>query len=131
MHETLLPDGWPRPSGYANGMAAHGRLIVVGGQVGWNAAQQFESDDLVEQLRQALQNIVAVLEAGGALPEHLVQLTWYFTDIREYAARLAEVGAVYREVIGRHYPAMAALEVRGFVEPRAKVEIQALAVVPE
>lgn len=131
MHESLLPEGWPRPSGYANGIAARGRLIIVGGQVGWNAAQEFESDDLIAQIRQTLQNIVAVLEAGGAMPEHLVQLTWYFTDIREYATRLAEVGAVYRDVIGRHFPAMAAVEVRALVEPRARVEIQALAVVPE
>lgn len=129
--ETILPPGWPRPKGYANGMAARGRLVFVGGQVGWTPAQTFESDDFIDQLRQALQNVVAVLEAAGATPAHVTQLTWYLTSRDEYVARLAEVGAVYREVFGRHYPAMAAVEVTALIEPRAKIELQAIAVVPD
>jgi enamine deaminase RidA (YjgF/YER057c/UK114 family) len=130
-HEILQPEGWAKPVGYANGVAARGRLIHVGGQIGWNAAQAFETDDLVAQVRQTLQNVVAVLAAGGAEPGHIVSMTWYFVDKRDYLARLSEIGAVYREVIGRHFPAMAAVEVSALMEDRAKVEIQAVAVVPD
>jgi enamine deaminase RidA (YjgF/YER057c/UK114 family) len=130
MHAILQPEGWTRPRGYSNGMAASGRLIFVSGQVGWNAGGAFESDDLIAQIRQALENVVAVLAAGGAGPEHVTALTWYFTDRNEYLARAAEVGEAYRAVMGRHYPTMAAVEVASLMEARAKVEIQAIAVVP-
>jgi enamine deaminase RidA (YjgF/YER057c/UK114 family) len=117
--------------GYANGVAARGRTIFVGGQIGWNKDSAFESDDLVEQVRQTLLNIVAVLACDGARPEHLTSLTWYLLDKREYLARASEIGKVYREVLGRHFPAMAAVQVTGLVEDRAKVEIQAIAVVAD
>jgi enamine deaminase RidA (YjgF/YER057c/UK114 family) len=130
MLRTLQPEGWTPPLGYANGVLAEGRQIYVGGQIGWNAQSVFESDDLVHQIRQTLLNIVAVLKAGGAEPAHLTSMTWYFTDKREYLSRQKEIGAVYREVIGRHYPAMAALQVSALMEDRAKVEIQAIAVIP-
>ena len=131
MFEFLQPPGWAKPVGYANGVAAKGRTIFVGGQVGWNAQQRFECDDLPGQVRQTLENIVAVLKAGGAEPHHLTQLTWYLTDRDEYLAHLKEIGQAYREVVGRHFPAMAAVQVVALVEKRAKVEIQAIAVVPE
>ena len=131
MHEILQPDGWAKPIGYANGVLARGRQIWVGGQIGWSATQVFETDDLVEQVRQTLRNIVAVLREGGATPAHIVSMTWYFVDKQEYLARLKEIGAVYREEIGRHFPAMAAVQVVALMEDRAKVEIQATAVVPE
>jgi enamine deaminase RidA (YjgF/YER057c/UK114 family) len=102
----------------------------VGGQIGWNANSEFESDDIVDQVRQALANIVTVLRTGGAEPHHLVSMTWYFVDKREYLSRTKEIGGVYREIIGRHFPTMAALQVSGLIEDRAKVEIQAVAVVP-
>jgi enamine deaminase RidA (YjgF/YER057c/UK114 family) len=108
MHEVLQPEGWVKPVGYANGIAARGRTIYVGGQIGWNAQSQFETDDLVGQVRQTLENVVAVLAAGGARPEHIVSLTWYFTDKKAYLANLRAIGSVYREIIGRTYPAMAA-----------------------
>jgi len=130
MHRTLLPEGWVEPAGYANGVLAEGRQIYVAGQIGWSAAGLFESDDLVAQVRQCLSNVIAVLQAGGAEPRHLVSLTWYFLDKREYLARLKEIGAVYRELVGRHYPAMAAVQVSALMEDRAKVEIQAIAVLP-
>lgn len=130
MHRTLQPEGWASPSGYANGVSAEGRQIYVGGQIGWNAQNQFESDDLVAQVRQALLNVAAILREGGAEPRHLASMTWYFVDKREYIARQKEIGGVYREVLGRHYPAMAALQVSALIEDRAKVEIQAIAVVP-
>ena len=130
MFEILQPEGWAKPLGYANGVAAEGRQIYVAGQIGWNAASQFETDDLVAQTKQALRNIVAVLKAGGAEPHHLTSLTWYFLDKREYLARGREIGAAYREVIGRHFPAMAAVQVSALIEDRAKVEIQAIAVIP-
>jgi enamine deaminase RidA (YjgF/YER057c/UK114 family) len=128
MHRTLQPPGWAPPIGYANGVAAEGRAIHVGGQIGWNARQEFESDDLVDQVRQALANILAVLAVDGATPAHLVSLTWYVTDIEEYLARQKEIGRVYRDLIGRHFPAMALVQVVRLVERRAKVEIQAIAV---
>jgi enamine deaminase RidA (YjgF/YER057c/UK114 family) len=131
MFEFLQPDGWAKPVGYANGVAARGKTIYVGGQIGWNGQQQFDCDDLPGQVRQTLENIVAVLKAGGAEPHHITQLTWYLTDKNDYLANLKEIGRAYREVIGKHFPAMAAVQVVALVEDRAKVEIQAIAVVPE
>ncbi len=131
MHRILQPEGWTKPVGYANGVAARGRTIFVGGQVGWNKDSIFETDDLVGQIRQTLENIVAVLACDEARPEHVTTMTWYFLDKREYLARAAEIGKVYREVMGRHFPAMAALQVTGMIEDRAKVEIQATAVVAD
>ena len=128
---TLQPPGWTAPKGYANGVAARGTTIFVGGQIGWNAQQRFESDDFVAQARQALANIVAVLAEAGGRPEHLVRMTWYVVDRDEYVASLRELGRAYREVIGRHFPAMTAVEVSRLVEPRAKVEIEATAIVPD
>ena len=129
--EILQPPGWKRPRGYSNGIAASGRMVFVAGQIGWNADQEIESDDFADQFRQALANIVAVLGEAGAGPEHIVRMTMYFTDKRDYLDRLPEVGAAYREVIGRNWPAMAAVEVAALMEDRAKVEIEATAVVPE
>ncbi len=126
----LQPDGWAKPRGYANGVAAEGRTIFVAGQIGWNAQQHFETDDLAGQVAQALENVVTVLRAGGAAPEHLVRLTWYVTDRAAYVSRQAEIGEVYRRIIGRHYPAMTLVVVAGLLEPRALVEIEATAVVP-
>ncbi|WFR99924.1 RidA family protein [Rhizobium tumorigenes] len=131
MHTILQPEGWAKPIGYANGVAATGRTVFVGGQIGWNAACEFESDDFVDQVRQTLSNIVAILAEGGAGPQHITSMTWYFTDKSEYLANLKGVGQAYRDVIGRHFPAMAAVQVVGLVEDRAKIEIQATAVVPE
>ena len=131
MHEILQPEGWSKPVGYANGVAARGRTIYVGGQIGWTGQAVFETDDLVGQVRQTLQNIVDVLAAGGAGPEHITSMTWYFVDKADYLANLKGIGAAYRDVIGRHYPAMAAVQVVALMEDRAKVEIQAVAVVPD
>ncbi len=125
----LLPEGWPRPSGYSNGVAAEGRMVFVAGQIGWDATQTFRSDDFVAQVRQALENTLAVLAEAGAGPGHLVRMVWYVTDKRDYLDRLSEVGRVYREVIGKHYPAMTLVEVSALLEPRAKVEIETTAVV--
>jgi len=130
MHTILQPEGWSRPIGYANGIAAAGRLVFVGGQVGWNAACAFETDDLVGQVRQTLLNVVAVLAAAGAAPTHITSMTWYLIDKADYLANLKGIGAAYRAVIGRHYPAMAAVQVMALIEDRAKVEIQATAVIP-
>ena len=127
----LQPPDWAEPRGYANGVMARGALIFVGGQIGWNAAQQFESDDFIAQTRQALLNIVAVLKAGGAGPEHMVRMTWYVTDRVEYLARLKELGTAYREVMGRNFPAMTCVEVAGLVEERARIEIEVTAVLPD
>ena len=129
--KKLQPPGWAEPKGYANGIMARGALIFVGGQIGWNAAQQFESDDFIVQTRQALINIAAVLQAGGAGPEHMVRMTWYVTDRLEYTARLKELGAAYREVMGRNVPAMTCVEVSGLVEDRARIEIEVTAVLPD
>ena len=132
MKNTLLqPEGWVTPKGYANGVAARGNMVFTGGQIGWNAQQQFESDDFIAQTRQTLLNVRAVLEAGGAGPEHLVRLTWYVTDRHEYNSRLKELGAVYREVLGKNFPAMACVQVAGLMEERAKIEIEATAVIPD
>ena len=128
--EILLPPGWPRPKGFSNGIAASGRMIFVAGQIGWKPTGQFESDDLVVQLRQTLENTVAVLEAGGAGPEHIVRMTWYITDRDEYMQHAAQIGECYRQVIGRHYPAMAVVVVTALMESRAKIEIETTAVVP-
>ena len=126
----LQPDGWAPPRGYANGVAAEGRTVFVAGQVGWNAGGQFETDDLVAQVEQALVNVVAVLRAGGAAPEHLARLTWYVTDKAAYVASREAIGQVYRRVIGRHFPAMTLVVVAGLLEDRALVEIEATAVLP-
>jgi enamine deaminase RidA (YjgF/YER057c/UK114 family) len=129
--KILQPPGWARPKGYANGIAARGTLVFVGGQIGWNAAQQFESDDFVAQAAQALRNVVAVLAAAGGRPEHIARMTWYVVDKREYLASQRALGAAYREIIGRHYPAMTAVEVSALMEDRARVEIEATAVIPD
>lgn len=129
-HQILQPAGWTAPRGYANGVAARGTQVYVAGQIGWNGQQQFESDDLVDQTRQALANVRAVLEAAGARPEHIVRMTWYIVDRREYLARAKEIGAAYRETIGHYAIAMSAVQVAALVEERAKVEIEVTAVVP-
>ena len=130
-HTFLQPPGWAPAKGYANGVAARGTMVFTGGQIGWNAQQQFESDDFIDQTRQTLLNVRAVLAAGGAGPEHLVRLTWYVTDRNEYNSRLKELGAVYREVLGKNFPAMACVQVAGLMEERAKIEIEATAVIPD
>lgn len=129
-HQFLHPSHWKPAIGYSNGVAATGRLVVTGGIIGWNANQEFETDDFVGQVEQALKSIVEVLACAGAGPEHLVRLTWYVTDKREYLANLKELGRAYKATIGRHYPAMALVQVVALVEDRAKVEIEATAVVP-
>jgi len=127
---VLHPAGWAKAVGYANGIAAQGRFVFVGGQVGWNAEQRFESTDFVAQAQQALANIVAVLAEAGAKPEHVVRLTWYVVDKREYLASSKALGRAYREIMGRHFPAMSAVEVTALMEDAARVEIEATAVVP-
>ena len=129
--QVLLPPGWPRPKGYANGVAVTGRQIYVAGMIGWDAHGQFHTDDLAGQARQALQNIVEVLQAGGAKPEHIVRMTWYITDKKDYLAQQAEIGRAYRELIGSFSVAMTAVQVAALIEDRAKVEIEVTAVVPE
>jgi enamine deaminase RidA (YjgF/YER057c/UK114 family) len=131
MHEFLHPKGWKPAIGYSNGVAATGRMVFTGGMVGWNGDCEFETDDFVGQVRQALANIVAVLDCAGARPEHIVRLTWYVTSKAEYLADLKALGAAYKATIGRHYPAMALVQVVALVEDRAKVEIEATAVIPE
>ena len=128
--EFLHPPGWKPAKGYANGVLAEGKLIVTGGQIGWNANQEFETDDFAGQAEQTLRNIVEILAEAGGKPEHIVRLTWYVTDKREYLACQKDLGAAYQRVIGRHFPAMALLGVAGLVEPRALVEIEAVAVLP-
>jgi enamine deaminase RidA (YjgF/YER057c/UK114 family) len=129
-HTILQPAGWARPKGYANGVAAEGKLVFVGGQIGWDRHSRFETDDLVAQVRQTLLNVVDVLAEAGAGPAHVVSMTWYLTDKKDYLDNLEGIGRVYREVMGRHFPAMAVVQVVALVEDRAKVEIQAMAVVP-
>ena len=129
--QFLQPPGWAAPKGYANGVAARGRIVFVGGMIGWNAAQQFESADFVVQARQALVNVVAVLAEAGARPEHVARITWYVVDKREYLACGKALGAAYREIMGRHYPAMTAVEVVSLMEDAARVEIEATAVIPD
>lgn len=127
---VVQPKGWRRPSGYSNGMAATGETVFIAGQIGWNAGQVFESDDFVAQATQALRNVLAVVTEAGGGAEHIVRLVWYVLDKREYRARLAEVGEAYRSVIGRHFPTMTLVEVSALLEDRAKVEIEATAVLP-
>ena len=129
--QVLLPPGWPRPKGYANGVAVSGRQIYVAGMIGWDAHGQFHTDDLAGQARQAMQNIVEVLAAGEAKPEHIVRMTWYITDKKEYPAQQAEIGKAYRELIGSFSVAMTAVQVAALIEDRAKVEIEVTAVVPD
>jgi enamine deaminase RidA (YjgF/YER057c/UK114 family) len=128
-HQLLHPRHWKRAKGYANGIAAEGRMVFVAGQIGWNADQKFESQDFVAQTRQALQNIVAVVREAGGAPEHIARLTWFITDKKEYLSRLAEVGEAYRSVMGTHFPAMTMVQVVALVEDGAKVEIEASAVI--
>ena len=128
---VLQPPGWPRPRGYANGIEAEGRLVFIAGQIGWDGSGAFPDADLAGQVRRTLENIVAVLAEAGAGPEHVVRLTWYVTDRDEYVASLKEIGAAYRDVMGKHFPAMAVVAVAALVEPAAKVEIEATAVVPD
>ena len=127
----LLPPGWPRPKGYSNGYCASGRLVVTAGVVGWNEREEFAALDLAGQFAQALRNIVAIIAEGGAGPEHLVRMTCYVTSIDAYTASLADIGTAWKDIIGRHYPAMALVEIVRLVEPKAMVEIEATAVVPE
>lgn len=131
MHTIVQPTGWRRPKGYANGILAEGKLLFVAGQIGWNEREEFESDDFVRQAEQALKNIVAVLNEGGARPEHIARMTWYVTSNKEYTDRLAEIGKVYKSIIGPHYPAMTLVQVAGLFEAGAKLEIEATAVVPK
>lgn len=129
--KILQPAEWPRPKGYANGMAARGQMIFVSGQIGWDANGQFNSDNLTGQVAQALRNIVRVLEEGHAQPRHLVRLTWYVLSRDAYAREVGGIGAAYREIMGKNFPAMSVVEVRALVEPRALVEIEATAVIPD
>jgi len=128
--KQLNPPGWNRPKGYSNGIAAEGRFVFVAGMVGWNAQENFESNDFVDQFRKALENTVAVLSEGGAAPEHICRMTMYFTDKQEYLSRLSEVGQAYRDVIGKNFPTMAAVQVVALMEDEAKVEIETTAIVP-
>ena len=129
--QVLLPPGWPRPKGYANGVTARGRMVFVAGMIGWDAQGQFHTDDMAGQVRQALQNIVEVLAEGGAKPEHIVRMTWYVTDKHEYMAAYPEIGKAFRELIGSFNAAMTAVQVAALIEDRAKVEIEVTAVVPD
>ena len=129
--KALQPPGWPRPRGYSNGMAAHGRIVFTAGVVGWNETETFASDTLAGQFAQALRNIVAILECDGAGPENIARMTCYVTSIDDYLASATEIGASWREILGKHYPAMALVQVVRLVEPKALVEIEATAVVPE
>lgn len=131
MLKKLQPPEWAEPRGYANGVLARGTLLFVGGQIGWNAQQAFESDDFVAQTRQTLQNVAAILQAGGAAPEHMVRMTWYVVNREEYLLNQKDLGGVYREVMGRNFPAMTCVEVAGLMEPRARVEIEVTAVLPD
>ena len=128
--EVLQPPGWPRPRGYANGIVAEGRMVFVAGQIGWDEEQRFEAG-LAAQVRRTLANVLAVLAEAGGGPEHVARLTWYVTDREAYLRELAPIGAAYRELMGRHYPAMAVVVVAGLIEPEALVEIEATAVLPQ
>jgi enamine deaminase RidA (YjgF/YER057c/UK114 family) len=127
---VLQPAGWARPRGYSNGIVATGEIVFVAGQIGWDASQQFVSDDLIAQMEQALRNVIAVLAEAGAAPEHVARMTWYITDRNEYVARLEEVGRTWRSLMGRHYPVMSVVEVSALVESRGKIEIEVTAVIP-
>lgn len=130
-NRVLLPKGWPVPRGYSNGVLAKGSMVFIAGMVGWNSKHEFESDNFVEQALQALRNILEVLAEAGGSPEHLVRLTWYVTDKKEYLSSLPALGEAYRSLMGRHYPPMTVVEVKGLLEERAKVEIEAIAVIPD
>ena len=129
--KILQPPDWTPPKGYANGIATRGTVVFIGGQIGWNAQQCFESDDFVAQARQALVNVLAVLREAGGEPEHIARMTWYVVDKREYVASYRALGSAYRDVVGRHFPAMTAVEVTALIEDRARVEIEVTAVVPD
>jgi enamine deaminase RidA (YjgF/YER057c/UK114 family) len=129
--DFLQPPDWIRPRGYSNGVAARGRSVYLSGMIGWDGQGQFHSDDFAAQVRQALQNIVAVLAQADARPEHIVRMTWYVLDKKEYVAAYPEIGVAYRELIGRHYPSMTAVQVAGLIEQRARVEIEVTAIVPD
>lgn len=131
MFKVLQPEGWASAKGYANGIEARGRMVFVAGMIGWNAQSQFETDDFVGQCRQAMQNIVATLACAGAGPQHMVRMTWYIKDKKEYLARGRELGRVYQEMLGRHYPAMTLIQVADLLEDRALVEIEVTAVIPD
>jgi enamine deaminase RidA (YjgF/YER057c/UK114 family) len=130
-HEFLHPNSWKQPSGFANGIVAEGRMVFLAGQVGWNAEQKFESQDFVAQARQALANVVALVEEAGGRAEHVTRMTWFITDKQEYLARLSDLGKAYQAVMGRHFPAMTMVQVVALIEDQAKVEIEATAVVPK
>jgi enamine deaminase RidA (YjgF/YER057c/UK114 family) len=130
MMQMFNPAGWKRPKGYSNAISASGRMVFVAGQVGWDSNEIFQTEDLVGQIRQSLTNIVAILAEAGAKPEHIVRMNWYLEDKEEYNARLNEIGEVYRDLIGRHFPVMTALQVAGFVEVGAKIEIEVTAMLP-
>jgi|JI10StandDraft_1071094.scaffolds.fasta_scaffold424814_1 enamine deaminase RidA (YjgF/YER057c/UK114 family) len=130
-NRVLQPPGWAPPKGYSNGIEARGRVIAIGGQIGWDSQCRFHSSDFVAQARQALENIVAVLAEAGGRPEHLIRMTWYVLDKREYLAAYRQLGTVYREVIGRNFPAMTAVQVAGLMEDAARLEIEATAVIPD
>jgi len=129
--QQLLPAGWKRPSGYSAGIAAQGRMVFTAGIIGWNGQEEFESDTFAGQLRQALLSIRDILAEADAKPEHIVRMTWYITDKAEYQANLGEIGVVWGEVLGKVFPAMAVIEIKGLLEERAKIEIEATAVVPD
>jgi enamine deaminase RidA (YjgF/YER057c/UK114 family) len=130
MSDIIHPPGWPRPSGYANGIVASGRHLAISGQIGWNERNELVSTDFLEQARQALRNVVAVLRAAGGEPSHLVRLTWYITDKNEYRRSLADLGKAYHEIVGDFYPAMTLVQVADLLEDGAKVEIEATAIIP-
>ena len=130
MLKIIQPEGWDTPKGYSNAVMAEGRMLFIAGQIGWDAQQQINSDDFIDQVRQTLLNTVTLLKTAGAGPEHIVRMTWYITDKKEYITRAREVGEVYREIIGRNYPAMAMVQVSALMEDRAKVEIESTAVIP-
>ena len=130
-HRTLLPPGWSRPRGYANGIAAKGRFVFTGGVVGWDEEERFVSDNLAGQFRQVLANTLAIIAEGGAGPEHIVRMTWYVTSVADYRESLPEIGAAWRELMGKNFPTMAVVEVAALVEPEARIEIETTAVVPE
>ena len=129
--EVILPPGWPRPKGYSNGVAASGRMLFIAGMIGWDAQGVFPSDDFAAQARQALLNVAEVLREGGGKPENIVRMTWYVTDKREYLAAAKEIGLAFREIIGSYNAAMTAVEVKALIEDRAKIEIEATAVIPQ
>ncbi|MCF6197327.1 MAG: RidA family protein [Alphaproteobacteria bacterium] len=128
--QHILPPGWPRPKGYSNGIIAEGKMFFLAGVVGWNAKEEFESDVLSDQFRQALLNIRAILDGGGSGPEHITRMTWYVTDMDSYRDQLAEFGAIYKDIIGKNFPVMACIGVSALVERRAKIEIEVTAMIP-